>query len=62
MLVSPVAPASGLPASRNRNVELLRNNRARFGDRVEVIPAAVWPDDALAPELAPLSLPMRRVN
>lgn len=35
------------------NVELLRKNVARFGDRVEVIPAAVWPNNEPAPGLAP---------
>ena len=35
------------------NVELLRKNLARFGDRVEIIPAAVWPADVPVPPLAP---------
>ena len=35
------------------NLELLRQNLARWGDRVEVIPAAVWPAGEFAPCLAP---------
>lgn len=35
------------------NVELLRKNLARFGDRVEIVPAAVWPKDVPSPGLAP---------
>jgi len=35
------------------NVELLRQNLARWGDRVEIIPAAVWPAGIPAPNLSP---------
>ncbi|MDQ3024326.1 MAG: hypothetical protein M3R04_08105 [bacterium] len=32
----------------SRHLNLLRRNLARYGDRVEVIPAAVWPAGELA--------------
>jgi FkbM family methyltransferase len=35
------------------NLELLRKNLARFGDRVEIVPAAVWPAGVSTPGLAP---------
>lgn len=35
------------------NVELLQKNLARFGDRVEIIPAAVWPAGEFPPCLSP---------
>jgi FkbM family methyltransferase len=40
------------------NVAVLRQNLARWGDRVEIILAAVWPGDVPAPELVPADDPI----
>ena len=40
------------------NVAILRQNLARWGDRVEIIPAAVWPGNEPAPEFVPADDPV----